>query len=240
MAKAKTLAIFALLLAVLSLSNVLVTGCAQEKQNPQSSEAASTKQAVANEQEPAKEAQGQESDPNEAFRHSDSVKVVARITGLSLDAAYWLCIVLNFILVVGILWVLLRKAIPAAFRNRTEAIQKRLEEARKASEDARHRLTEVEARLSKLDSEIERMRREAEAGFKTEEERVMKAAEEERQRIVQSTEQEIATAANAARRELKAYVAELAVSLAEKKMRITESTDETLVRHFASRLGKDN
>jgi len=240
MAKAKTLAIFALLLAVLNLSNVLVTASAQEKQNPQSSEAASTRQAVANEQEPAKEAQGQESDPNEAFRHSDSVKVVARITGLSLDAAYWLCIVLNFILVVGILWVLLRKAIPAAFRNRTEAIQKRLEEARKASEDARHRLTEVEARLSKLDSEIERMRHEAEAGFKTEEERVMKAAEEERQRIVQSTEQEIATAANAARRELKAYVAELAVSLAEKKMRITENTDETLVRHFASRLGKDN
>ena len=240
MGKAKTSAIFALLLAVLSLSTVLVTASAQEKQNPQSSEAASTRQAAATEQEPAKEAPGQESDSNDAFRHSDSVKLVARITGLSLDAAYWLCIVLNFILVVGILWVLLRMAIPAAFRNRTEAIQKRLEEARKASEDARHRLTEVEARLSKLDSEIERMRREAEAGFKTEEERVMKAAEEERQRIVQSTEQEIATAANAARRELKAYVAELAVSLAEKKMRITESTDETLVRHFASRLGKDN
>src|SRR5215510_1812211 len=236
MAKAKTLAIFALFLAVLSLSTV----SAQEKQHPQGSDAASTHQAAANEQEPAKEAHGQESDPNEAFRHSDSVKLVAKITGLSVDAAYWLCIVLNFVLVVAILWVLLRKAIPAAFRNRTEAIQKRLEEARKASEDARRRLTEVESRLSRLDSEIERMRHEAEAGFKVEEERVMKAAEEEKRRIVQSAEQEIATAASAARRELKAYVAELAVNLAEEKIQITENTDETLVRHFASRLGKDS
>jgi len=240
MAKAKTLAIFALFLAVLSLSTVVVTVSAQEKEHPQSSEAASTKQGAANEQEPAKEGHGQESDPNEAFRHSDSVKLVAKITGLSVDAAYWLCIVLNFAIVVAILWILLRKAMPAAFRNRTEAIQKRLEEARQASEDARRRLTEVESRLSRLDSEIERMRHEAEAGFKTEEERVMKAAEEEGRRIVQSAEQEIATAANAARRDLKAYVSELAVNLAEKKIKITENTDETLVRHFASRLGKDN
>src|SRR5215471_7966287 len=240
MAKAKIFAASALFLALFSLSTMVATASAQEKQSPPSSEAASSKQAAPNDQESAKETHGEEADPNEAFRHADSVKLVARITGLSLDAAYWLCVVLNFVIVFAILWILLRKVIPAAFRNRTEAIQKRLEEARKASEDARRRLTDVEARLSRLDSEIEQMRREAEAGVKAEEERVMKAAEEERRRIVQSTEQEIATAANAARRELKAYVAELAVSLAEKKIRITESTDETLVRHFASRLGKDN
>jgi F0F1-type ATP synthase membrane subunit b/b' len=45
--------------------------------------------------------------------------------------------------------------------------------------------------------------------------------------------------ANAARRELKSYVAELAVDLAEKKIRVSQDTDEALVRTFTSQLGKD-
>jgi len=206
---------------------------AQEEQHPQSSAS------PAPAHEPAQGGKEAEGDPNEQFRHSPSVQAIARITGLSLDTAYWLCVVLNFIVVFAVLWVLLRKALPAVFRNRTETIQRRLEEARKTSEDARRRLSDVEARLSRLDAEIAQMRHEAEASSKTEEEHMTAAAEEERRRIVESAEQEIASAAAAARRELKAYTAELAVSLAEKKIRIGESTDQQLVRNFASRLGKD-
>lgn len=185
-----------------------------------------------------KEEEGK-ADPNEVFRHSDAVKQIARLTGLSPDEVYWICFVLNFIVVVAILWLLLKKTLPVVFRNRSEAIQRRLEEARKTSEEARRRLAEVEARLSRLDSEIEHMQREAEAASRHEEERILAAAEEERRRIVESAEQEIARAANAARRELKAFAAELGVSLAEKKIHIAESTDQKLVRDFASRLGKD-
>ena len=54
-----------------------------------------------------------------------------------------------------------------------------------------------------------------------------------------SAEQEIEMAANAARRELKSYVAELAVELAEKKIRVSKDTDEALVRAFTAHLGKD-
>lgn len=185
-----------------------------------------------------KEEEGK-ADPNEVFRHSDAVKRIARLTGLSPDAVYWICFVLNFIAVVAILWVLLRKALPTVFRNRTEAIQRRLEEARKTSEEARKRLAEVEARLSRLDSEIAQMQREAEASGQHEEERIMAAAEAERRRIVEAAEQEIATAANAARRELKAYAAELGVALAEKRIRVSENADRELVRDFTSRLGRD-
>ncbi|HEY6351398.1 MAG TPA: ATP synthase F0 subunit B [Candidatus Angelobacter sp.] len=180
-----------------------------------------------------------EADPNDQFRHSDSVKALARMTGLSLDTASWLCVALNFIVVFAVLWFFLRKLLPTAFRNRTESIQRRLEEARKTSEDARRRLSEVEARLSRLDEEIAQMRSEAEASGKTEEEHMMAAAEEERRRIVESAEQEIASATAAARRELKAYTADLAVSLAEKKIRISDSADDQMVRNFAARLGKD-
>ncbi|HEY6250761.1 MAG TPA: ATP synthase F0 subunit B [Candidatus Angelobacter sp.] len=230
------LAVFALLFTFLSLPTAVR---AQEPQHPQSSASSAPAQESTTADKTAQAGKEPEGDSNDQFRHSGSIKAIARMTGLSLDTTYWLCVVLNFIVVFAVLWFFLRKALPAVFRNRTEAIQRRLEEARKTSEEARRRLSEVEARLSRLDTEIAQMRHEAEASGKTEEEHMMAAAEEERRRIVESAEQEISSAAAAARRELKAYTAELAVSLAEKKIRISESTDEQLVRSFASRLGKD-
>ncbi|MGH9571603.1 MAG: ATP synthase F0 subunit B, partial [Candidatus Angelobacter sp.] len=133
----------------------------------------------------------------------------------------------------------LKKTLPVAFHNRSQSIQKRIEEARNASEDARKRLAEVEGRLARLDSEIREMRLHAEDAAKAEKKRILAEAEEERRRIVAATEQEIAAAANSARRELKAYAAELAVTLAEKKIRVDHDTDQTLMREFVTQLGKD-
>jgi F-type H+-transporting ATPase subunit b len=175
----------------------------------------------------------------DAIRHSPAVKFIARKTGLTIDQAYWLCIGLNFAVVFITIVVLLRKKLPGYFSGRTAAIQKGIEEARKTGEDARRRLSEVEGRLSRLDTEIAAMRREAEENAKAEEQRILAAGEEERRRIVASAEQEIEMAANAARRELKSYVAELAVELAEKKIRVSKDTDEALVRAFTAELGKD-
>lgn len=185
------------------------------------------------------ETKKEEASDTETFRHSPSVKALARITGLSLDQTFWVSLIINFIIVVAILWVLLKKTLPVAFRNRGQAIQKRMEEARSASEEARRRLAEVEGRLSRLDIEIADMRRRAEVGAAAEQERILAEAEEERRRIIASTEQEINAAANNARRELKAYAAKLAVDLAAKKISVDNATDQTLVREFVAQLGKD-
>jgi len=136
-------------------------------------------------------------------------------------------------------WVLLRKKLPPAFRSRTESIQKKIEDARRASDEARQRLAGVEERLARLDAEIAQMRSEAEAAGKADEERVMKAADGERRRIVQAAQQEISTAANVARRELRAFAADLAVGLAEKKISVSRTADQSLVREFTARLGKE-
>jgi F0F1-type ATP synthase membrane subunit b/b' len=56
---------------------------------------------------------------------------------------------------------------------------------------------------------------------------------------VSSAEQEISMAANAARRDLKTYASELAIDLAEKKIRVEKDADQALVREFTARLGKD-
>ncbi len=213
---------------------------AQEGARPAVSTAAATATQAEHASGSAKTASEEKAGGEEdAIRHSPAVKFIARKTGLTIDQAYWLCIGLNFAVVFITIVVLLRKKLPGYFSGRTAAIQKGIEDARKTGEDARRRLSEVEGRLSRLDTEIAAMRREAEENAKAEEQRILAAGEEERRRIVASAEQEIEMAANAARRELKSYVAELAVELAEKKIRVSKDTDEALVRSFTAELGKD-
>lgn len=210
---------------------------AQENPNPASTSApqGQAKPAPKHEGEQQLE-QGGEAD---AIRNAPAVKWIARHTGLTNNQAYWLCIILNFAVIFFAMAGLMRKMLPGYFRGRTSTIQKGIEEARKMSDDARRRLAEVEGRLSRLDTEIAGMRREADENAKAEEQRLLAAGEEERRRIVASAEQEIEMAANTARRELKAYVAELAVQLAEKKIRVSNDTDEALVRAFTAQMGKD-
>ncbi len=173
------------------------------------------------------------------IRNAPSVRKIAQWTGLSTEKAYWLSIFLNFAILAVLLGLLLKKVLPATFKNRNQSIQKRIEEARKTSDEARERLKQVESRLSRLDVEITEMRREAEENARTEEKRVQAEGEAERRRIVTSAEQEIASAAGHARRELKAYAAELAVNLASRKIKVDKDADQSLVRDFTVELGKD-
>jgi len=187
--------------------------------------------------EASKEAAGE--DESAQFRQSPSVHWVARMTGTSLATAYWLSVGLNFAVIALLVFLGMRKALPSMFRDRTASIQKAMEEARKASEDANRRLGDIEGRLARLDQEIAGMRSTAEEEARTEEERIQAAAEEDRKKVVQTAEQEIAAAARSARSQLKAYAAELADGLAEKKISIGVTEDRELVRNFAERLGKD-
>lgn len=212
---------------------------AQEHAKPSSTPA----QGQAKPAQPSPKHEGEEQLENggeaDAIRNAPAVRFIARHTGLTKNQAYWLCIGLNFAVIFLAIAGLLRKMLPGYFKGRTSTIQKGIEEARKMSEDARRRLADVEGRLSRLDADIATMQREADENAKAEEQRLLAAGEEERRRIVTSAEQEIEMAANAARRELKAYVADLAIQLAEKKIRVSNDTDEALVRAFTVQMGKD-
>ena len=173
------------------------------------------------------------------FKHSASVKLLSRITGLSNEGAYWLAVVLNFAIVAGLIAWFSKKNLPAMFRSRTASIQKSLEEARRASEDANRRLAEIESRLARLDDEIAEMRAASDREAAAEEQRIKAAAEEDARRIVESATQEIAAATKAATRELTAYAADLAVTLASKQIRVDTPTDQALVRRFGQQLSSD-
>jgi F-type H+-transporting ATPase subunit b len=182
-----------------------------------------------------REAAGEEDD-TAAFKSSPSVVFLARITGMSLRHAYWLAVLLNFVVIAAVLLWAGRKYMPGAFRARTAAIQQAMEEARKASEDANRRLADVEARLAKLGGEIESMKAAGEADLAAEEARIKAAAEDDARKIVESAEQEITAAAKAARRDLTTYAADLAVALAQKQIHVDPATDSSLVRNFSDRL----
>jgi F-type H+-transporting ATPase subunit b len=183
-----------------------------------------------------REAAGEEDETAE-FKQSASVRMIARLTGLSLGNAFLFSNILNFVVIVAVIVWAGRKYLPGTFRDRTAAIQKAMQEARKASEDARRRLAEIESRLMRLDGEIGMMRDAAEKEAAAEEARIHAAAQEDARKMVESAQQEIATAIKAARRELTAYAADLAVGLAQKQIHVDAATDRTLVRNFADELG---
>ncbi len=165
----------------------------------------------------------------------DAQKIADR-TGLSLKQATWLGTLLNFAIILGaIIWAS-KKYLPAMFQNRTASIQHAMAEARKTSEEANHRLADIETRLSRLGAEIQEMRSAGEKEAADEEARIKSAAVEDARRIVQSAEEEIAAAARAARRDLTAYAADLAVSLARKQIHVDAKTDQDLIRSFAQHL----
>jgi F-type H+-transporting ATPase subunit b len=184
--------------------------------------------------ETSREAAGE--DEHGEFKHSASVGWIAHVTGLSLGAAYWVAIIFNFTLIALLIGWGVKAKVPQMLRGRTEGIQKGLKEAQRSSEEATARLSEIESRLARLDGEIAAMRAAADADAAAEEERIRADAELDKRKVVEGAGQEIEAAARQAQRELKAYAASLAVSLAAKRIQVDANADRYLVHSFVDQL----
>ena len=237
---------------LLTAGLLLVSGLLFSQSNPQVSSQASVSTAQPAEVSKAPEgaqrataraesntAPVEEEEENIQFKYSPMVRKVAKATGLSKEAIYWIFLIINFLILASALGWVLKKAMPHGFAPRTAEIQKGIEDARKASAEASARLGEIEGRLAKLDTEIAEVRAAAEADFSAEEQRIKAAAEEDAKSVIAAAEQEISAAGRTAQRDLKAFAAGLAVDLAEKKIKVDDATDQALVRGFAAQLGKD-
>ena len=178
----------------------------------------------------------QEENENEAYRHSATVQMLGAKLGLNAEQAATAFSLINFaLLVIGVGWVLM-KTLPKLFRDRNTLIQKHLVDARTATEEASARLSGVEARLAKLDSQIAAMRTQAEKDAAADEQRIKAAVEDEKRKILDAAEQEIASATVQARRQIQQFAADLAIDQAAKKLVVTAETDRLLVQSFARRL----
>jgi F0F1-type ATP synthase membrane subunit b/b' len=146
----------------------------------------------------------------------------------------------NFaILAVG-LGYLLAKSLPSFFQARTESIQKDIAAARKTKEEAERRAAEMDARLAALGQEIEKFRAQARAEMEQEGERIRRETAAQIDRLEQQAETEIESASKAARADLRALAARLALALAEQRIRarLDETAEASLVDNFFADLAQ--
>ncbi len=179
-------------------------------------------------------------DPDDAYRHSASVRKIGALFGMNADQAATAFEVANFIVLALLLGALILKSVPKMLRGRNVVIQKQLVDARTATEEASQRLKGVEARLAKLDDEIAAMRSQADKDSALDEQRIKAAVEDEKNKLIAAAEQEIAAASSQVRRDIQQYAAELAIEQAARKLVVSAETDRLLVQSFARRLGGDD
>lgn len=129
--------------------------------------------------------------------------------------------VINLLVFVIVLVYIFRNKmnIGKVFDDRAATIVKDLEQARRDKEEAQQKLAEVEARLSRLDQEVAGIRQEAEREGARERERISQSAVADAEKLRQTAQREIEGAMKAARTELRAFVAEHSVQMAENIIR---------------------
>lgn len=151
--------------------------------------------------------------------------------------------VINFIILIVVLVYFLRKPLRQFFVNRSTEVKKGLEEGRAALDSARDELQKAEARLSRIQVDIEEFKTAAAREWEAEIERLRRASDDERERILASACQMIESATEAARLELKRTAANEAVANAAHMIeeRLDDAGRARLVSRFLSSVsGGDN
>lgn len=148
--------------------------------------------------------------------------------------------IVNFAVLATILVLVLRKPLAGYLSAKTEQIQTQLADARSKLERAEVERTKAEDLLARLDDEVRKARDEAKRAAEAERDRILKAAEQEAARIRETARKEIDAEVEAGRRKLLARATDLAVELAEKKLRksMTAEDQRKLVDRSIDILGR--
>ncbi len=140
----------------------------------------------------------------------------------------------NFLLLAAGLGYIIGKNAGPFFAARSQSISKDISESEQIRRDAEARAAEVDRRLANLGADIAALREESEREAQSETERQAAHTAAEIAKIQAHATHEIAAAQKAARMDLRRYSGELAVELAEQKIRarMTPATQDHLVRGF--------
>ncbi len=133
---------------------------------------------------------------------------------------------LNFIILFGGLGWYLRKPLGEFLSTRARGIEEGLANARAARQAALQESSKIKSRLDRLDKDIRAIKEQAAQEAEEERGRILESARQEAQKILDIASREIEGLKKSARLELKAYVAELAVKLAEERLKTVIGTGE--------------
>lgn len=129
--------------------------------------------------------------------------------------------IVNFAILAAILVLALRKPIADYVNAKTDQIREQLKEAEAKQDKADVERERAEALLNSLGGEVEKAKEEARRAAEAERNRILQAAELEATRIRELAKKEVAAEVEAGRRKLLARATELSVDLAHKKLQTT-------------------
>jgi F-type H+-transporting ATPase subunit b len=150
---------------------------------------------------------------------------------------------INFAILAGVLLWVFGKKLPSVFRARAEAVSSAITTATSAKASADAQLRDAETRLTNLQKEVAELRALAEKEGTAEVDRLRAATQSDAQKIAAAAKAEIEAAERAARLELKALAANLAVDGAESLLakQLTPKAQESLISNFVKSLeGRPN
>jgi F-type H+-transporting ATPase subunit b len=144
---------------------------------------------------------------------------------------------INFAILAGTLVYFLRSPLMDYMRDRASSIRQDLVAARQMKSEAQAQLEAIDRRMRALPGELDELKARGLREIAAEEARIRQTAEAERARLVEQTRRDLDLQLRAARRELVAHAADLAVALASDRLRKT-LTNEDHVR-LADRFIRD-
>jgi len=150
---------------------------------------------------------------------------------------------INFAIVIGILVWLFAKKLPPLFRGHAESIGSAITKATAERQEAERQVREAEAKLAHLEQEIATLHAAAQREAAAEGEHIRTLTQADVKKVGIAAQGEIEAAERAARLELKALAASLAVDGAETLLakQLTPAAQESLVDTFVKSLeGRPN
>lgn len=144
----------------------------------------------------------------------------------------------NFAILAGVLVYFLKGPIVVHLATRASTIRQDLVTASEMRAAATAQLAEIDRRLQTLPAELDALKSQGAQDVVAEQARIAQAAAVERERLIEQTRREIDTRLRIARRELTAHAAQLAVTVAEARIRqsITPEDQLRLVDRYTAQL----
>jgi F-type H+-transporting ATPase subunit b len=146
----------------------------------------------------------------------------------------------NFVILFGGLGILLAKPLRAFLEARAAQLKAMMAEAEESRKQAEEKLRAIERRLQGLEEEIRKIRADGERVGENEKERILEQARREADKLRSFALHEIEMHVEAAKRELRAQAADLAIGLAEDRIgqRLTPEIHSRLIDVSIADIGK--
>jgi F-type H+-transporting ATPase subunit b len=146
--------------------------------------------------------------------------------------------IVNFAILGGVLVYFLKTPIGSYLVTRSTQIRQDLVTAAELRSTAAAQLADIDRKLQALPAELETLRVQGEQDVKAEQARIAKTAADERERLIAQTHREIEARLRVAKRQLTEHAAELAVKIAEERIKRTITPDDQLrlVDRYAAQL----